>query len=275
VVDQTRTLLGKTANPPKDYSPEILQVIGRSEGRVKIGISAIDPPFYGADQWTMYELSWLDNKGTPQVGIGEMTVPCISPNIVESKSLKLYLNSLNESRFASRSQVGETITSDLSSVVGAEVTVSLFTLEEYSDKGLDKLAGICLDNTLVECHDILPNPQLLSTSASQGIQDEALYSHLLKTNCPVTGQPDWASIQINYTGAPINHSGLLAYIVSYRHHHAFHEQCIENIYLDILKCCKPQELTVMARYNRRGGIDINPWRSSGKNTPRHIRLGRQ
>jgi 7-cyano-7-deazaguanine reductase len=127
----------------------------------------------------------------------------------------------------------------------------------------------------VECLHFHPNPELLSATAGQKVQEEALYSHLLKTNCPVTGQPDWASIQINYTGGAINHSGLLAYIVSYRHHQAFHEQCIENIYLDILKFCKPQELTVMARYNRRGGIDINPWRSSGKSAPRHIRLGRQ
>jgi 7-cyano-7-deazaguanine reductase len=217
----------------------------------------------------------LDQNGKPNVGIAEIIVPCDSPNMVESKSLKLYLNSLNEHRFDSLIELRVTIASDLQKLVGAEVIVDVFSIDQYAQKGLHKLAGICLDDLELPRVISAPDPELLSISDSHRPRSESVYSHLLKSNCPVTAQPDWASVQVSYRGRAINHQSLLSYVVSFRHHQAFHEQCVEKMFTDISRQCEPESLTVIARYTRRGGLDINPWRSTESHAPRSLRLGRQ
>jgi len=279
MVDQPDTLLGKATVYPAVYSPGVLQGISRSEGRALLSVDDRRLPFSGADLWTLYELSWLDQNGKPHVGIGEISIPCDSPFIVESKSLKLYLNSLNEHGFSSTTDVLATLTADLGAVCGAPVSAEIFTVDDYTEKGLRNMPGICLDRADVDCNDSPansnPNPSLLSLLNGDEIVEETLYSHLLKSNCPVTGQPDWASVQIHYCGRKINRQGLLAYIVSFRHHKAFHEQCVEQIFMDIYSRCGPEQLTVIARYTRRGGIDINPLRSLSAKVPQSWRISRQ
>ena len=277
MADQPDTLLGKATDYPVVYSPGILQGISRSEGRALLSVNDSNLPFSGADLWTLYELSWLDQNGKPHVGIGEISIPCDSPFIVESKSLKLYLNSLNEHRFSSITEVLATLTTDLGAICGAPVSAEIFTVDDYTAKGLRNMPGICLDKADVHCNDnhANPNPSLLSLLSSDEVVEETLYSHLLKSNCPVTGQPDWASVQISYRGNAINREGLLAYIISFHHHQAFHEQCVEQIFMDVYSACDPEQLTIIARYTRRGGIDINPLRSLSANVPQSWRISRQ
>ncbi len=275
MIDQSQSLLGKTVAYPERYNPDILHGIDRATGRESFDTSTLTLPFFGADKWTGYELCWLDQNGKPNVGIVEIVVPCNSPKMVESKSLKLYLHSLNEKKFDSHTEVRTTIAIDLKRIVGAEVVVDIFSIDQYAEKGLHKLAGICLDDLELAITASEPNHELLSVIEGNVSVNENVYSHLLRSNCPVTGQPDWASVQVNYRGRAISHQSLLSYLVSFRRHDAFHEHCAEKIFADIRRQCKPDSLTVITRYTRRGGIDINPWRSTESDVPRSLRLSRQ
>lgn len=262
--------LGKDTRYVCEYDPGQLYPIPRSRSwRERAYATA---PFRGLDIWNAYELSWLNLKGLPQVATAEFRVSCDSPCIIESKSFKLYLNSFNLSRFASVDQVRQHMEKDLSQTAGAPVSVTIQSLEQQVH--IRPFQGECLDKLDVEIELYQPAPQLLETTQGD-IVAQTLYSHLLKSNCPVTGQPDWGSIQIDYRGAPINRENLLKYIVSYREHGDFHEQCVEEIFLDILERCQPEQLSVYARYVRRGGLDINPFRSTGTERPENRRLSRQ
>ena len=270
--------LGRQTDYVSVYAPQLLFPIPRAESRALLGIGAT-LPFYGVDIWTGYEVSWLDALGKPVVAIAEFSIPCDSKFIVESKSFKLYLNSLNQTRFDSAAQVETLITKDLAGVTGADVLVSIMPLSA-SLRAAQHLAGIAevkgevLDDLVVAVDAYHPMPELLTTETE--IVDECLASHLLKTNCPVTGQPDWASIVIRYKGNKIRRENLLRYIISFREHQDFHEHCVERIFNDIARICKPEELVVYARYTRRGGLDINPFRSSSPDIkPELLRLIRQ
>lgn len=260
------------------YAPHLLFPIPRAESRAILGIGDA-LPFFGVDIWTGYELSWLDASGKPVVAVAEFFIPCESEFIVESKSFKLYLNSLNQTRFDSVVEVEALIAKDLTRITGTDVQVNviLFTASVRAAQHLAKITevdGELLDDLIVTVDTYHPTPELLTTEA--GIVNECLVSHLLKTNCPVTGQPDWASIVVRYTGKKIQRENLLRYIISFREHQDFHEHCVERIFSDIARVCKPEELVVYARYTRRGGLDINPFRSSNPNTkPELLRLIRQ
>jgi 7-cyano-7-deazaguanine reductase len=276
MAENPEMLLGRVTAYPDSYSPNKLQRLSRSHARRSLGLADDESlPFSGADLWTAYELSWLNRKGTPGIGIAEITVPCESPSIIESKSLKLYLNSLNEHNFGSREDLLATLMADLSELCGVAVSIELIDIDTYQEKGFVHFDGISLDQFEVQCRDSSPNPDLLKLSDTGELVDESLYSHLFKSNCPVTGQPDWASVFVSYSGNAIERHALLAYLVSYRHHQAFHEHCVERIFTDIKSRCQPSRLTVVARYTRRGGIDINPWRSSEAEAPCNYRLSRQ
>jgi 7-cyano-7-deazaguanine reductase len=270
--------LGRQTDYVSVYAPQLLFPIPRAESRALLGIGA-KLPFYGVDIWTGYEVSWLNALGKPVVAIAEFSIPCESKFIVESKSFKLYLNSLNQTRFDSAAQVEALVTKDLTGVTGADVLVSIMPLSA-SLRAAQHLAGIAevkgevLDDLVVAVDAYHPMPELLTTETE--IVDECLASHLLKTNCPVTGQPDWASIVIRYKGNKIQRENLLRYIISFREHQDFHEHCVERIFNDIARICKPEELVVYARYTRRGGLDINPFRSSSPSIkPELLRLIRQ
>ncbi|KTD82713.1 NADPH-dependent 7-cyano-7-deazaguanine reductase QueF [Legionella waltersii] len=253
--------LGKTVIYDQDYNPSLLFPISRSGKRQEIGIDPQNIPFYGLDYWNHYEVSWLNSKGKPEVAIAEIAYDCSSPNIVESKSLKLYFNSFNNSRFASASEVKAIVQQDLEKAIASAVSVKLLMLDNSSTAHLDKnFKGECIDELDIECSIYTVHPEFLSVGTE--LVEETLYSNLLKSNCLVTNQPDWGSVQIQYKGNQINREGLLKYLVSFRNHNEFHEQCIERIYVDIMRYCKPVELTVYGRYTRRGGLDINPYRSS-------------
>jgi 7-cyano-7-deazaguanine reductase len=253
------------------YDPALLYPIRRDLSWEAKGIKRGSLPFRGLDIWNAYEVSWLDAGGKPVVRLAEFRIPAGSPCIIESKSFKLYLNSFNQSRFAQESEVRERMQSDLSSAAGAPVQVRLIPLTQPVE--VSQLKGRCLDDLPLQVEHYSPAPELLN--ASGAVTEETLVSHLFKSNCPVTGQPDWASVQIRYKGAQIDHKGLLAYLISYREHGDFHEQCVENIFMDIWQRCRPQKLSVYARYVRRGGLDINPYRSSINDEPQNLRLSRQ
>jgi 7-cyano-7-deazaguanine reductase len=238
--------------------------------------------FFGADLWTAFELSWLNTKGKPQVALAHITVPAESTHIVESKSFKLYLNSFNNTRLDSADAVRDMIRRDISAAiwhggaVQASVGVKLLLQEQFDTEPVHELDGLNLDRMDIECTRYEPAPDLLSASTDELPVSETLVSHLLKSNCLVTGQPDWGSVQITYSGPQIEQAGLLQYIVSFRNHNEFHEQCVERIFMDIWTRCKPTKLTVYARYTRRGGLDINPWRTSAPGKlPPNVRTARQ
>lgn len=268
-------LLGTAVPYPQRYAPELLRPIARAAGRAPLGLEDTALPFVGVDRWTAYELSWLDVRGKPQVAIGELVMPCTSPHLVESKSLKLYLNSLNQEPFADAAAVAKVLRRDLGAACGAAVAVDLYRLDDYGARGVGTFAGQCLDDLPIACRAYSPAPELLTVDRQAGAMTEVLYSHLFKSNCPVTGQPDWASVQIGYRGPPIDRAGLLAYLVSFREHQGFHEHCVERIFVDIQRRCVPTALTVTARYTRRGGLDINPLRSTGAQPHAWLRLARQ
>ncbi|AAO89715.1 NADPH-dependent 7-cyano-7-deazaguanine reductase QueF [Coxiella burnetii] len=252
--------LGKTTVYPKEYAPHLLLPIPRDLNRKTLNVNVSEPPpFYGYDLWNAYELSWLNEKGKPFAARGEFIIPATSSHLIESKSFKLYLNSFNNERFADAAAVSQTMKRDLSKRVNESVTVN-FILHETEIPVAYSPKGSLLDVLDIAIDTYSPDPNLLSTS--QETVTETLYSHLLKSNCPVTGQPDWGSIEIHYTGPKIDHVQLLKYIISYRNHEEFHEACVERFFMDILRHCRPQELTVQARYTRRGGLDINPYRST-------------
>lgn len=267
-------LLGVKTRYPTSYAPELLCPISRESGREAIGIKST-PDFHGFDLWTAYEVSWLDRRGKPLVAIADISIPCGSENLVESKSLKLYLNSLNQTVFSSMQNVAATLERDISNCVNGQISVDVHTPDSFRHRGLSSFPGVCLDDLDLDIDTYEPDPSLLSLNYEGGEVTESFFSHLLKTNCPVTGQPDWASIMVRYTGLPIVPEGLLKYIISYRNHQDFHEQCVERIFTEINELCQPDELEVYARYTRRGGLDINPYRSSKNSEPPSLRLSRQ
>lgn len=258
--------LGKPTEYRADYAPELLYPIPRQLKRDELGITAETLPFVGEDLWNAYELSWLNPKGKPVVAVGTLRVPADSPQLIESKSLKLYFNSLNQTVFADTATLVATLAGDLSAAAGAPVAVEIRPLSDRPPAVVSYPAGELLDDLDIACTAYQPAPELLVVVDGPEIE-ETLYSHLLKSNCLVTGQPDWAMVVIRYRGRPIDRAGLLRYIVSFRNHNEFHEQCVERIYCDISRQCAPQALSVHARYTRRGGLDINPWRSSGAFPP--------
>ncbi len=264
--------LGKKSSYIATYQPDLLFAIPRKLKRDEIGIQHA-LPFQGNDIWNGFELSWLNAKGKPIVAMAEFIIPCESPNLIESKSFKLYLNSFNNTRFESNDNVLRTLIHDLSQAVGSIVSVKLIPLKEVSQQATQQFSGILLDDLDIHCDTYETNPDYLHTENE--LVTETLYSDLLKSNCLVTGQPDWGSIQIIYTGKKIQHEGLLKYIVSFRNHDEFHEQCVERIFIDINKHCAPQKLFVYARYTRRGGLDINPYRANYSTDAANIRLHRQ
>ncbi|MFC5472864.1 NADPH-dependent 7-cyano-7-deazaguanine reductase QueF [Paraherbaspirillum soli] len=268
--------LGKPATYKAHYDPSLLFPIARLGKREEIGISGT-LPFFGIDIWNAYEVSWLNLRGKPQVAIATFTVPADSPNIVESKSFKLYLNSFNQTKLAGPADLLELLRTDLSAGFGAPVHVALTTADAFAGMAMGEPQGLLLDRLDIEVTEYHPNALLLKADQDQPAVEETLVSHLLKSNCLVTGQPDWGSVQIKYVGAPIDQEGLLKYLISFRDHNEFHEQCVERIFMDIMRHCTPQKLAVYARYTRRGGLDINPWRSnfSTSQQPSNVRQARQ
>jgi 7-cyano-7-deazaguanine reductase len=271
----TDSPLGRPTPPPADYAPEVLHAIDRSDGRRELGLTD-DLPFEGADLWTAHEVSWLNEQGRPVVATADLSIPATSPSIVESKSLKLYLSSLSAMRHATAEAVAERIRRDLQEVVGASIKVRL---KLPSDARRDVPAtppGTCLDDLDIAIDTYELDPELLADSVAPGpVVDETLHTHLLKSNCPVTGQPDWATLIVRYRGGRIDPAALLRYVVSYRGHREFHEQCVERIFVDLHRRCRPEALTVYARYTRRGGVDINPFRSDFESPPPNSPVWRQ
>ena len=258
--------LGKTTEYRADYAPELLYPIPRQLKRDELGIQPDTQPFVGEDLWNAYEVSWLNPKGKPVVALASFRVPANSPKLIESKSFKLYLNSFNQTAFSDLAAVEDCLRKDLSAAAEAPVQVKIEDLRGRPQVCVDYPQGVLLDDLDIRCDTYQPTPALLATGDNE-IIEETLYSHLLKSNCLVTGQPDWAMVVIRYRGKRIEHAGLLRYLVSFRNHNEFHEQCVERIYTDLQSHCKPDALAVYARYTRRGGLDINPFRSSGLYPP--------
>lgn len=267
--------LGKSVAYHDRYDNTLLQAVPRSLNRDPLGLQPDNLPFYGADLWTLYELSWLNSKGVPQVAVGEIVLNADSLNLIESKSFKLYLNSFNQTQFAGWDDVRHTLQRDLSACAQGDVEVVLFRLSDIEGQPIGHFAGECIDEQDIEISDYGFNADYLANATGTEVVDETLVSHLLKSNCLITNQPDWGSVMIRYKGARIDREALLRYLVSFRQHNEFHEQCVERIFNDVQRFCQPTELTVYARYTRRGGLDINPWRSNVPFTPGHSRLVRQ
>ncbi|AEG93999.1 NADPH-dependent 7-cyano-7-deazaguanine reductase QueF [Ramlibacter tataouinensis] len=277
-----QSLLGKAADYRDRYDASLLFPIARAPKREELGLAPDTIPFFGADLWTAFELSWLTPRGKPQVAIAHVTVPCETPNIVESKSFKLYLGSFSNTPFASADEVRERIRADVSEAVwrgapaASSVGVRLLTPELFDREPIHELDGLNLDRLDIECSQYTPAPELLTAAFDEQPVQEVLVSQLLKSNCLVTGQPDWGSVQIRYSGPQIDQAGLLRYLVSFRNHNEFHEQCVERIFMDIRRRCRPVKLSVYARYTRRGGLDINPFRTSHPGAlPPNVRTARQ
>jgi 7-cyano-7-deazaguanine reductase len=265
-------LLGVHTPVVDEYSPQLLYPIPRHDARERLGLK--DPlPFAGSDLWHAYEMSWLDHIGKPVARVGRFTIEASSPNMVESKSFKLYLNSLNNTRFATDEEAAATIKRDIGRTVGEDVALELFDPDERSLTGAE-LSGVCVDDLPVAIQPGEPEAAMLRVQAA-GIAEEQLYSHLLRSLCPVTGQPDWATVWIHYRGAGIDHGSLLQYIIAYRQHQEFHEQCVERMYNDIWQRCAPEFLHIQGFYTRRGGLDISPFRSSDTAARPLPRLNRQ
>jgi 7-cyano-7-deazaguanine reductase len=264
--------LGKQSHYESSYNPARLLAIPRAAQRKALGIDGA-PPFLGHDLWNHYEVSWLDIRGKPRVAIAQIVYASTSENIVESKSLKLYFNTLNNTRFENTDALTEVVARDLTSCVGQPVSISIDALDDATHRIVSPLAGTCIDDIKLTIDRFTVDPAYLS--AREEYVEETLYSNLLKSNCLITGQPDWASVWIEYTGNKICKEGLLRYIVSYRDHSEFHEHCVERIFMDIMQRCSPSTLTVGARFTRRGGIDINPVRSTHVTRVENNRLARQ
>jgi len=268
--------LGKEVSYPKGYDASLLFPMPRLDARLTLGLTSLPAssttlpgalPFKGFDLWNAYELSWLNAKGLPKVVLLRLKVPCTSPSIIESKSLKLYLNSFNQTRFETVHHVFDLLRKDLALALGAELELELVGPDQFANETIAEFVGVDLDKLDVEIDCYQPDAAILklkygSLDPKRGSISETVFSRLLKSNCPVTDQPDWACIEIQYTGPAIDHASLLRYIVSYRMHNGFHEHCVEKIFVDILKQCAPTSLSVYARYTRRGGLDINPWRAT-------------
>ena len=277
-----QSLLGKPASYSDRYDPSLLFPIPRAAKREELGLHGTRMPFFGADLWTAFELSWLTPRGKPQVAIAKVTIPCETPNIVESKSFKLYLNSFNNTAFASADEVRDRIRADISEAVwrgaaaASSVGVKVLMPEEFARERVEELEGVNLDRLDIECTQYQPDPSLLTAAFDEQPVEETLVSNLLKSNCLVTGQPDWGSVQVHYSGSQIDQGQLLRYLVSFRNHNEFHEQCVERIFTDVMARCRPVKLSVYARYTRRGGLDINPFRTSHPGAlPGNVRTARQ
>lgn len=267
--------LGREVDYISVYTPSLLCPISRKDSRKVLGLDEEKLPFQGMDVWTAYELSWLDTKGKPLVAIAKFYFPANSHSMVESKSLKLYLNSYNQTRFNNVGEAIKTLESDLSTASGGPVIAHVTPLNKVVQAGLGHFAAENIDGLDITVTDYTVNPELLKIDEAMPMVRESLCSDLLKTNCPVTGQPDWASVMINYFGRPIDREGLLKYFISYREHRDYHENCVESMYCDIMEHCKPERLTVTARFTRRGGLDINPFRTNCGEEETELRLARQ
>ena len=274
--------LGRASAYVDKYDPSQLFPIARATQREAMGIRGDTLPFFGADLWTAFELSWLNARGKPMVAIAHFTIPCETANIIESKSFKLYLNSFNSSVFADAAAVRERLVEDLSEAVwrgsgrSGRIGVKLLAPDMFDREPVHELDGVDIDRLDLDCTHYQPAPELLSASFDEQPVTETLTSRLLKSNCLVTGQPDWGSVQIRYSGPQIDQAGLLRYIVSFRQHNEFHEPCAERIFTDIMQYCRPTKLAVYARYTRRGGLDINPFRTSWPQPlPPNVRTARQ
>jgi 7-cyano-7-deazaguanine reductase len=274
--------LGKSSAYIDQYDPSLLFPLPRAPKREEIGLQGSQMPFFGADLWTAFELSWLNPRGKPQVALAHFTIPCETPNLIESKSFKLYLNSFNNTRLADAAEVQSRLRTDLAEALwrGSDqkgsIGVKIIGLDRFDQEMVQELDGLLLDRLDVECTQYQPAPELLRANHEEAPVTETLVSHLLKSNCLVTGQHDWGSVQIRYSGAQIDQEGLLQYLVSFRNHNEFHEQCVERIFMDIWTRCRPIKLSVYARYTRRGGLDINPFRTSHPGAlPGNVRSARQ
>ena len=265
--------LGRRTDYPDTYTPGVLFAIPRAESRATLGIGD-PPPFYGEDIWNAWELTWLTGTGKPAVATAEIRVPADSPNIVESKSLKLYLNSFAMSEFDTTEDVARTMAVDLGGTTGADVTVYVRMPGETEGRRTDVLPGTLLDDLDVTCDDSDVSPDVLTADPANVVK-ESLHTHLLRSLCPVTAQPDTGSLLVEYEGPKIDPERLLRYVVSFRRHQDFHETCVERIYTELSARCAPERLIVHARYQRRGGIDINPCRTSSPGPPKNPRLWRQ
>ncbi|MCG9575570.1 NADPH-dependent 7-cyano-7-deazaguanine reductase QueF [Vibrio tubiashii] len=267
--------LGQKTEYSNQYDASLLQPVPRSLNRDDLNLGD-SLPFQGCDIWTLYELSWLNEKGLPQVAIGEVSIPATSANLIESKSFKLYLNSFNQTRFSSWDQVEQTLIKDLSACAGETVSVTVRSVVDYTDSVVVTMDGDCIDEQEIEITSYDFDRTLIQGAATGEVVEESLHSHLLKSNCLITNQPDWGSVEIQYKGKQIDREALLRYLVSFREHNEFHEQCVERIFTDIMEFCQPESLTVYARYTRRGGLDINPYRSNVNSQPSHNqRMARQ
>lgn len=265
--------LGRDSAYPEQYDAGLLYPIPRAANRAPLGIEEGALPFEGEDEWHAFEVSWLNSRGKPIVAIARFRLPASSPHLIESKSWKLYLNSFNQTRFYSRQEVMETLANDLAVAVGAEVSVELFDVNA-AELAPQQLPGECVDELDIEVSDYTPSSAHLVVG--EEVVEETLYSHLLKSNCPVTGQPDWGSVLIRYKGPKLDREGLLRYLIGFRQHQDFHEHCVEHIFTDLMTQAKPTQLLVLARYVRRGGLDISPWRATpGLTPPTPLRLARQ
>lgn len=272
---ETLLPLGKSTTYTSEYDPKLLCPFPRQVKRDVIGVTD-DLPFAGYDIWNAFELSWLNRKGKPVIAMGEFHFPCESPQLVESKSFKLYLNSFNQTRFDHPDQVEQLMISDLSAAAGVPVRVRLLDGDQLVTEQIGNLPGDCIDHLDVAIDQYSLDPALLEGASDPNeLVSEELNSHLLKSNCLVTNQPDWGSVLIRYTGHRINREALLRYLISFREHNEFHEQCVERIFVDLMRFCQPDKLTVYARYTRRGGLDINPFRSNFEARIPNIRLARQ
>ena len=267
--------LGQKTEYASQYDRTLLQPVPRALNRDGLGITQNQPFTIGADIWTAYEISWLNEKGLPQVAIADIYLDYQSQNLIESKSFKLYLNSFNQSKFADFKAVQQTMQRDLSECAQGDVKVRLNPVAVYDSQKIDHLQGDCIDEQDIEITSYEFNADWLKDCVSDEIVEEKLVSHLLKSNCLITNQPDWGTLHIHYVGKKIDHEKLLRYVVSFRQHNEFHEQCVERIFCDLMHYAKPEKLTVYARYTRRGGLDINPFRSNFENLPENLRLARQ
>ena len=267
--------LGQNTEYKNQYDASLLQSVPRRLNREGLGIVEQQLFNQGADVWTCYELSWLNSNGLPQVAIADVEIDFKSENLIESKSFKLYLNSFNQTKFASIEEVEQTITRDLSQCASGQVSVKIHKLADYTNQLIVNFAGECIDEQEIQIESYTFSNQYLENIAEDEIVEETLVSHLLKSNCLITSQPDWGSVQIHYVGKRLNREKLLRYLVSFREHNEFHEQCVERIFTDLMQFSKPEKLTVYARYTRRGGLDINPFRSNFESVPVNLRMARQ
>lgn len=267
--------LGQKTEYKSQYDASLLQPVPRRLNRESLGIVEDQPFNQGADVWTCYELSWLNLNCLPQVAIADVAIDFKSENLIESKSFKLYLNSFNQTKFASIEEVEETIAKDLNQCASGRVSVKIHKLADYTNQPIMNFAGDCIDEQEIQIDNYAFSNQYLENVAEGEIVEETLVSHLLKSNCLITSQPDWGSVQIHYVGKQLNREKLLRYLVSFREHNEFHEQCVERIFTDLMQFAKPEKLTVYARYTRRGGLDINPFRSNFESVPANLRMARQ